>query len=207
MIATVGQNRTNSIGARPGVSTDFCELLTTTRIVRTLVAALCVVLGLCSLVAVAQEVHVSSDHGAVTLSVAAEKPYTLMASGQPKTPVIAIVCQQKGKKMGHVITFSAGGILTEQEFSTFGNSASLLLTVRLGKQKLSTNWVAYGNVETFTYYGKTEQERLAFLHALLDAPSVTIEFTPFLTGAPTSITFDLTELRTEFDKHPECGAK
>jgi hypothetical protein len=160
-----------------------------------------------SLTAVAQEVHVTSENGILTLSVSAQLPYTLMAAGQPKTPVLTVGCQQKGKKAGHLITFSPGGTMAEQQYSTFGSSASLLLPVKLGRQKLSTNWVAYGNVETFTYYGKTEQERLAFLHALLNVPSVTIEFTPFLTGVPTSSTFDLTELRAEFDTHPECVPK
>jgi len=163
--------------------------------------------ALCSLTAVAQEVHVTSEHGIVTLSVAAQTPYTLMATGQPKTPVLTVSCQLKGKKTGHSITFSPGGILTEQQYSTFGSSVSLLLPVKLGGRKISTNWVAYGNVETFTYYGKTEQERLTFLHALLNAPNVTIEFTPFLTGAPISSTFDLSELRPEFDRHPECVPK
>jgi len=169
--------------------------------------ALCGAVALCSLTVVAQEVHVTAEHGVVTLSVGAQKPYTLMATGQTKTPLLTVSCQQKGRKTGHSITLSPGGILAEQEYSTFGSSASLLLPVKLGGQKLSTHWVAYGNVETFAYYGKTEQERLTFLHALLNVASVTIEFTPFLTGVPTSSTFDLTELRAEFDRHSECASK
>ena len=207
MIPTPGKNRANIIVAGQAALTASCELLTWRRTLRILVEALCGAVVLCSSVAIAQEVHVTAENGVVTLSVTAQKPYTLMANGQQKTPAMAVICQQKGKKTGHVITFSPGGILTEQEFSTFGNSASLRLSIRLGEQKLSTHWVAYGNVETFTYYGKTEQERLTFLHALLNVPSVTIEFTPFLTGAPTSSTFDVTELRAEFDRHPECLAK
>ena len=157
--------------------------------------------------AFAQEVHVTSENGTVTLSVKAQNPYALMAGGQLKTPVLTVSCQQKGKKAGHAIMFSPGGILTEQEYSTFGSSASLLLAVKLGGQKLSTNWVAYGNVETFTYYGKSEQDRFTFLHALLSVPSITIEFTPFLTGVPTSSMFDTSELRSEFEKHSECTQK
>lgn len=169
--------------------------------------ALCGAIALGSLTALAQEVHVTSENGIVTLSVAAQRPYTLISTGRPKVPMLTVSCQQKGKKTGHSVTFSPGGILTEQQYSTFGNSAAVPLAVKLGGQKLSTNWVAYGNVETFTYYGKTEQERLVFLHALLNAPSITIEFTPFLTGVPTSSTFDLPELRVEFDRHPECALK
>ena len=177
------------------------------RIARVIAEVLCGVVALCSLPVAAQELHVTAENGIVTMSVAAQKSYTLLAAGAPKTPVLAVICQKKGKKTGHVITFSPGGILKEQELSTFGNSASLLLSTKLGEQTLSTHWIAYGNVETFTYYGKTEPERLAFVHALLNSPNITIEFTPFLTGAPTSSTFDLTGLPAEFDRHPECVAK
>ena len=58
--------------------------------------------------------------------------------------------------------------------------------------------------QSYAYVGKTEPERIHFLQSLLNAPAVSIEFTPFLTGIPASSTFDLTGLRTEFDKHPEC---
>ena len=146
-------------------------------------------------------------NGMVTLSLAAQKAYTLTPGGQLKTPVLTVSCQQKGKKTVRSVTFSPGAILTEQEYSAFGNSASLRLTVKLAEHKLSTNWVAYGNVETFAYYGKTEQERLTFLHELLNVPNISIEFTPFLTGAPASCTFDLTQLRAEFNKYPECAEK
>lgn len=166
--------------------------------------ALCGATVLSSVMAIAQAVHVTSEKGMVMLSVAAQKPYMLMGTSQPKTPVLTVTCQQKGRKTGHSVTFLPGGILTEQEYSTFGSSASLALVAHLGEQTFSTNWVAYGNVETFTYYGKTEQERVAFLHALLKEPSLTLEFTPFLTGVPTSTTFQLTELRAEYERHTEC---
>ena len=169
--------------------------------------ALSCVIALPSLTAIGQEVHVTSENGTVTLNITAQKPYALMAGGQSKTPVLTVSCQRKGKKTGHSITFSPGGILTEQEYSTFGSSASLALSVKLGGQKLSTNWVASGNIETFTYYGKSEEDRLTFLHALLSVPSITIEFTPLLTGIPTSSTFDTSQLRAEFEKHPECNQK
>jgi hypothetical protein len=71
-----------------------------------------------------QDVQVTSDKGVITLSLMAQKPY---ASGQAKTPVLGVVCQQKGKKIAHAITFSPGGILIEQEYSSFGNSTSLVL--------------------------------------------------------------------------------
>ena len=158
-----------------------------------------------------QDVHVTSDKGVITLSVMAQKPYV---SGQAKTPVLSVVCQQKGKKIAHAITFSPGGVLTEQEYSSFGNSASLVLAMTIGGHKQSTTWVSLNfqsfdsvGKQSFDYVGKTESERIQFLEALLSAPTVSIDFTAFLTGTPTSTTFDLTGLRTEFDKHPECAMK
>ena len=62
-------------------------------------------------------------------------------------------------------------------------------------------------LQSFDFVGKTEPERISFLPVLLSVPTVSIGFTPFLTGTSTSSTFDLTGLRTEFDKHPECAMK
>lgn len=163
--------------------------------------------ALWSLVAMGQEVHVTSDNGIVTLSIAAQKPYAVIASGQAKTPVLSVTCQQKGKKFSHMITFSPGGILTEQEYSTFGSSASLVLEMTIGEHKQPTTWVSHSGLQNFDYVGKTEPERRQFLQSLLNVPSMSISFTPFLTGTPTSSTFDLSELRTEFEKHPECAMK
>ena len=147
----------------------------------------------------------TSENGTVVLSVMAQKPYSLTVSGQAKTPVLSIVCQQKGKKIAHVITFSPGSILTEQEFSTFGASASLALEMTIGEHKQSTTWVAHSQLQSFDYVGKTEADRAQFVQVLLNAPTASIGFTPFLTGAPTSSTFDLSGLRQEFEKHPECS--
>lgn len=163
--------------------------------------------AVCSPCLFGQDVHVSSDKGITTLSVTAQKAYALMASGQSRTPVLSVSCQQKGKKIEHAITFSPGGILTEQEYSTFGSSATLTLEMTVGTHKQSTIWVAHGDIQSFGYYGKTEPERIQFLQTLLSAPTVSLEFTPFLTGVPASSTFDLTGLHTEFDKHPECSVK
>jgi len=152
-----------------------------------------------------QDVHVTSDNGVITLSVMAQKPYV---SGQAKTPVLSVVCQQKGKKIAHAITFSPGGVLTQQDYSSYGKSSSLVLKVTIGGNKQLTTWVSQDNpFQSFDYVGKTEPERIQFLQALLSVPTVSIDFTPFLTGTPTSSTFDLTGLRTEFNKHPECAMK
>ena len=162
---------------------------------------------LCSTCLWGQEVHVSSDKGFTTMSVTAQQPYPLAASGHTRTPVLSVSCQKKGKKNVHAITFSPGGILTEQEYSTFGSSATLTLQMTMGAHKQSTIWVAHGDVKSFDYYGKAEAERVQFLQALLTAPTISLDFTPFLTGVPVSSTFDLTGLQTEFDKHPECSMK
>ncbi len=154
-----------------------------------------------------QDIQVSSEKGVTTMSVTAQKAYKLMASGQARTPVLSVSCQQKGKKIVHEITFSPGGILTEQEYSTFGASATLTLQMIFGTHKQSTIWVAHGDIQSFDYYGKAEPERIQFLQTLLSVPTITLEFTPFLTGVPASSTFDLTGLRAEFDKHPECSLK
>src|SRR5271157_4348864 len=103
-----------------------------------------------------QDVHVTTDNGIITLSVMAQKPYALIVSGQTRTPVLSVVCQQKGKKIAHAIMFSPGGLVTEQEYSTFGKSASLVLEITIGEHKQSATWVAQGNLQSFDYVGKTE---------------------------------------------------
>ncbi len=177
------------------------------KMVRAMLLSGAIACGLCSPCLFGQDVHVSSDKGVTTLSVTAQKAYVLMGSGQSRFPVLSVLCQQKGKKIAHEITFSPGGILTQQEYSTFGGSATLTLQMTAGAHKQSTNWVAHGDIQSFGYYGKTEPERIQFLQILLSAPTISLEFTPFLTGVPASSTFDLTGLRTEFDKHPECSLK
>ena len=151
-----------------------------------------------------QDIQVTSDKGVVTLSVTAQKAHV---SGQAKTPVLSVVCQQKGKKFTHAITFQPGGMLTEQEYSSFGNSTTLVLEMTIGGNKQSTTWMSHNfkSFQSYDYVGKTEPERIQFLQTLLNVPTVSIGFTPFLTGTPASSTFDLTGLRTEFDKHPECA--
>ena len=175
--------------------------------VRLVLLSAAIAVGVWSPMVMAQQVHVTSENGIVTLSVVAQKPYALIASGQEKTPVLTVICQQKGKKFAHALKFSPGGILTEQEFSTFGSSASLVLEMIIGEHKYSTTWAAHGDLRSFDYVGKTEAERLQFLNTLLTVPVVAIDFTPFLTGKPVSSTFDLTGLRAEFDKHSECAMK
>ena len=149
-----------------------------------------------------QDVQVTSENGVITLSMTAQKPYV---SGQTRTPVLSVVCRQKGKKFTHAISFSPGGFLTQQDYSPYGKSSSLVLQMSIAGHKQSTTWVSQENpFQSFEYVGKTEPDRIQFLQTLLSVPTVILEFTPFLTGAPASSTFDLSGLRAEFDKHPEC---
>jgi hypothetical protein len=150
---------------------------------------------------------VSSEKGVTTLSVMAQKPYAATSTGQPKTAMLSVICRPKNKKMAHAITLSPGGILTEQEYSTFGGSASLVLEMTIGGHKQSTTWVSHEDLRSFEYIGKTEAERVHFLEAMLSVPTVSIEYTPFLTGTLASSTFDLTGLQAEFGNHPECATK
>ena len=93
-----------------------------------------------------QEVQVASDKGVITLSVMAQKPYV---SGQKKTPVLSVVCQRKGNKTVHAITFSPEiFFLSEQEYSSFGNTTSLVLQMTIGGQKRPTTW-EYHNLKSF----------------------------------------------------------
>ena len=45
---------------------------------------------------------------------------------------------------------------------------------------------------------------MKFLQSLLSSVTVSIEFKPFLTGVPTTSVFDLSKLRDEMAKYPEC---
>src|SRR5512135_715396 len=99
------------------------------KIVRAILLPGLIACALCSSNLSGQDVHVTSENGVTTLGVAAQKPYV---SGQPKTPVLSVVCQQKGKKVVHAIRFSPGGTLMEQENSSFGTSTSLVLKMTIG---------------------------------------------------------------------------
>jgi hypothetical protein len=166
-----------------------------------------IMVALCWSNLMAQNVHVTSDRGVTTLSVMAQKPYPVIAAGPDKTPTLSVVCRQKGHTITHAIAFSPAGMLTQQEYSSFGKSASLVLEMTTGEHKQTTTWVGQGDFTSFEYAGRTEAERMQFLQSLLRVPTVSIDFTPFLTGAPATSTFDLSGLRTELAKHPECAVK
>ncbi len=159
-----------------------------------------------SLMSTGQEVHVSEGGGIVVLSVFAQKPYQLMSS-EEKTPILSIRCNLKGKKDVHLVTFSPGTSLPEDDAESTAKGGDQTFNMTIGNAKQVTTWVPYGDTVTFAYFGKTEPERTRFIQTLLSSGTVSIEFKPFLTGVTTTSVFNLSELRDEMNKHPECAMK
>ena len=143
----------------------------------------------CSL-CLGQEVLISRGKDTVVLSVSAQKPYQLL-SGEGKMPMLSVECAHKGKKAGHLVEFSPGGSLVEENFEVDAKPGQLTFNMTIGGTKQMTAWVPYGDTVTFTYFGKSEPERLRFIQSLLNSGVVSIEFKPFLTGVPTTSVFDL----------------
>jgi len=158
-----------------------------------------------SLLGMGQEVHVSQGKGIVVLSVWAVKPYQLM-SGEEKTAIFSIVCTQKGKKSAHLLKFLPGGALVEDSPDVTARSGESVFAMTINGARQITEWAPSDPV-TFAYYGKTDADRLKFIQSLLSSGTVTIEFKPFLSGMQTSSTFDLSKLRQEMSKYPDCGAQ
>lgn len=155
---------------------------------------------------VGQEVHVSPGKNGVALSVTAQKPYSLI-SGEEKRPALVVECALKNKKPVHVLKFLPGGMLADDNPEGNAKGGEMVFNMTLGATKEATAWIPYGDTESYAYYGKTEPERLKFIQELLGSTTVSIEFKPFLTGSPTTSIFDVSKLREEMDKHPECAMK
>ena len=156
------------------------------------------------LLSTGQQVQVSQNKGDVVLSVKAQKPYQL-GVGEEKLPVLSVECAQKGKKTVHLVKFSPAGTLGEDSVDAPSKGENAVLDVTIGGIEQTTTWAPYGDAITFVYFGKTEVERIAFIQSLLGSPTVSIEFKPFLTGVATTSVFDISKLREEVSKHPECG--
>ena len=165
-----------------------------------------VAITLWSFLCLGQEVEVSPGKGNVVLSVRAQKPYQLI-QGEERTPVLGVVCGLKGKTPGHLLTFSAGGTLAQDNPEASATNAPRRLSMTIGGNKQMTTWIPYGDTASFAFVGKTEPERVQFIQSLLNSATVSIEFKPFLTGVPTTSVFDVSKLRDEMDKHPECAMK
>jgi hypothetical protein len=162
-----------------------------------------VAVTLWSFLCMGQELHVTRGKGNVVLGVGAQKPYQLL-SGEGKTPTLSVECVQKGKKTLHQVMFLPGGSLVEDSPE---KSGQLTFNMTIGGIKQTTAWVPSGDAVSFTYFGKQEPERLKFIQSLLSSGAVSIEFTPFLTGVPSTSVFDLSKLRDEMDRYPECATK
>lgn len=153
----------------------------------------------------AQDVHVTPGKGgSVSLSISAQQTYAIMTS-EKVTPTLTVICAVKNKKGGHLITFTANGMLTESDIGTTPRNGEIGLVMVINGTRQDTTWIPYSDVATFAYYGKTEPERAQFLSQILTSPSITFEFTPFLTGNTERAVFDLTKLRDEVNHHPECA--
>jgi len=151
--------------------------------------------------------HSSQDTGTAAAVVEAQKPYQIMA-GEKKLPVLALYCVKKGKNMAHVLTFSPKGNVSEDNLEVKAKDDRLSLPVQLGSDAFKpATWIPYGDAITFAYYGRTEPERLTFIESLLNpnVPTLTVSFTPFLTGTTVTSVFDLGQFRSQVEKHPECG--
>ena len=157
----------------------------------------------CSLLALGQDVEVTPGKNSVGMKITA-KSYHLLTT-EEEQPTLTLECALKGKKTGHLLLFSAGGALSEENPGTAPRNGALTLTMRIAGTKQATTWIPYGDTETFAYYGKTEPERLQFIQTLLSSPTVSFQFTPFLTGQVLTSEFDISKLREEAEKHPECG--
>lgn len=163
-----------------------------------------VFLLVCPLLGFAQEVHVSAVKGGIALSVPAQSSYKVLAS-EEKIPELTVECLHKGKKGGHMVIFSPGGEMVTGTGSFGETNPTQHLSVMVGGKTIATVWAPYGDSESFAYIGKTEPERIQFIQLLISAGAATIEFKPFLTGVTTKSTFDLSNLREEINKHPECS--
>jgi len=161
---------------------------------------------LASLIGLGQEVKVTPGKDSVALSVSAQKPYDILSS-EKKTPVLSVQCSLKGKKAGHLVIFTAGGALAEGDAESGTKNGAITLHMMVGGKEEATEWIPYNDPTTYAYYGKTEPERAAFLQLLLSAPTASVKFTPFLTGATATSVFDLSKLREEVSSHPECTEK
>lgn len=151
-----------------------------------------------------QEVKVTPGKDSVALSISAQKPYDILSS-EKKIPVLSVQCSLKGKKAAHLVIFTAGGAVAESDPDSRAKNGAFSLHMTVGGKEQKTEWIAYNDPITYAYYGKTEPERVAFLQLLLSAPTASINFTPFLTGATATSVFDLSKLRDEVNSHPECA--
>ena len=161
---------------------------------------------LCSIIAVGQEVEITPGKNSVALTITASKSYKLLPT-EEKQSTLTLMCAMKGKTAGHLLLFSPGSEISEDDPETEPRNGQLTLKLKIGATKQVTSWIPYGSKATFAYYGKTEPERLKFIQDLLTSPTVSFQFKPYLTGQLVTSDFDLSQLKDEVAKHPECALK
>lgn len=166
---------------------------------------LAIVLSAMSLsLCLAQEVHVSPIKNGVLITVPAQKTYHLMLGQEEKTAYLGVQCLHKGKTNTHLPLFMPGGSVVESS-SEFGGGEQDL-TLMLDGHKQVTPWIGYDKSSVvFTYATHSEADRMQMIQSMLQSSPLTVEFTPFLTGQPITVVFDLAPVQTEMAKHPECA--
>ena len=162
----------------------------------------------CAILSVGQDVRTSPVKGGVNISITANQPYDVM-SGEKKKAVLSVECaqNQKATKFMHLVMFSAGENVAEDNAESRPKNGEIHLNTIMGGVKETTNWIPYGDAVTYAFYGKTEPERVKFLQRLLSSPTFSVEFTPFLTGNVMRSDFDIVKLKAEVIQHAECTAK
>lgn len=148
--------------------------------------------------------QVAPAKGGITLSVSADKPYQLMP-GETKLPVLSVECLHKNKATAHVLIFQPGGEVGD--ISQAGGKGGESFVVKVNGTKQASRWVPYQDTSSFAYFAKTDAERMAFIQSVLNAGTISFDFKPFLTGVATTAVFDVSKLRDEVSKHPECSAQ
>ena len=157
----------------------------------------------CSSLGLGQDVEVHGTKGGIVLSVNAQQSYQLIP-GETKLPILSVQCLHKGSKASHLVIFLPGGEVVDENPDA-GGKVDKVFPVTINGKKHMAHWVIYTDTLSYAYFARTDAERMEFLQSLLSSPTVAIEFRPFLTGTPTTAVFDLSKLREELDKHPECG--
>lgn len=153
--------------------------------------------------AAAQEIQVSPTKGGVVVTLPADKPYTLLP-GEEKTATLSMLCLRKGNKASHILMFSPGGAVAEDNPETSPKNGVVGLSMTIGGKKQITTWIPYNDPDTYAYFGKTEPERVEFFESLFKYDTASIDFKPYLTGVENTSVFAVGKMHEEMAKHSEC---
>src|ERR1700733_8788533 len=101
----------------------------------------------CAVFCSGQDVHTEPVKDGVNLSISAQQSYEIIA-GEKKRPTLSIQCSQnqKGTKVVHLVMFSAGGSLAEDNPETTPKNGEIGLKTQIGSgTEQMTNWIPYGD--------------------------------------------------------------